>query len=300
MFHRILVPLDGSRHAEPALSLALQLVERNQGSLVLVRAVSPEAGDHVVRSVHDYLHRRATEIEAIGPVETAVLISSDPAEGIVAAANKYAADLIVMVTHARTGPDLLVRGSVADRVIRASARPVLLLTADATDIGELPSRPTILVPLDGSAWSEAALPVAREFARELSGELLLVRAVMPPHLLFEVAAMAPVDFSADLNALCDEAAAYLQRVARRLRAEGVAVRWLVETAPPSAAVVEAEHQARPALVVMATHARDRLGRLLYGSVTASVVHNGRVPVVAVTPHSARRETRHGSEAVVVP
>jgi nucleotide-binding universal stress UspA family protein len=84
--------------------------------------------------------------------------------------------------------------------------------------GEPAAGPKILVPLDGSRWSEGAVPVAHAFAHQLHGELLLVEAVQLPDLAQEVAAMVPMDVTGDLEALSAEATAYLEDIAELLRA----------------------------------------------------------------------------------
>jgi nucleotide-binding universal stress UspA family protein len=282
MFHRILVPLDGSSLAERALPVAAGLAGTSGGSLTLIRAAPPSANAFVLRTCRHYLDERAAEFRRSGlEVEVGVVLG-DPAAKIVAAARRYA-DLVVMATHARFGPDLWIHGSVAERVIRLSPVPVLLLRASAVRNTEIPRKPLILVPLDGTPLSESALPVAQAFARQLAGEMLLVRAVELPPWELELAAVTSVDLSRDIDTLSKEAADYLEAVSKRLRAQGYSTRFVIEAPPTVAVLLEAVRVVRPALVVMATHARAGLARLAFGSVTSSIVHDGRTPVVAVPP-----------------
>ena len=308
MFRRILVPLDGSLSAERALPLAVGLAQTSGGSLILLRATQPGASPATIQSSHEYLERKLAGLQLMGAVAETEVISNEPATAIVAATCRHRAELVVMVTHARIEPELLVRGSVAERVVRDSHVPVLLLRgADVrsnplrthdivepfiarrhAEEAEEPRHATILVPLDGTVWSEAALRVAQRFARQLGAELLLVQAVQVANLVLEVAALTPVDVSADLETRYAEAEAYLDAVAKRLRAQGYLARWSVDAATPSAAVLDAERQVHPALVVMATHAREGLSRLVFGSVTSSVLHDGGAPVVAVPTGAMQR------------
>jgi DNA-binding XRE family transcriptional regulator len=101
-------------------------------------------------------------------------------------------------------------------------------------------------------------PVAQAFARQLGGELLLVRAFELSQTELEYATVTAVDLGGDLDALSAEAKAYLQTVADRLRVEGLPTRWEVVRSPALAAVLETERCARPVLLVMASRGGKEL------------------------------------------
>ena len=129
----------------------------------------------------------------------------------------------------------------------------------------------ILVPLDGSAQSNAALPVARTVAQATGGTLTLLRIVEPGH------GSATKEASAEL---------------RRIQAE------LAESAPRvDIAAVEAEHVGRGILdqiqhraadlVIMRTHGRAGINRVVLGSVAQEVLSESRVPVLLLRPGGRR-------------
>ena len=143
------------------------------------------------------------------------------------------------------------------------------------------------------------MPVAQAFAHQLHGELLLVEAVHLPDLAQEVAAMVPMDVTWDPEALSAEATAYLEGTAELLRADAPSVDTIVDVEQPLASILDAEQRAAPALLVMATHAREGLSRIVLGSVTSAVLHDGHTPVVAVPPLANHQSTatRHDDDSI---
>jgi nucleotide-binding universal stress UspA family protein len=134
---RILVTLDGSAQAEDVLEAALSFAQGMDAELQLVRVISNPKDQHVktnpsattgnqmeLEPAH-YLEILAAKLRDRGArVQTQVLVSPEPAEAILQAAET--ADLIAMQTHARRGVSRLVHGSVADRVVHDSTVPVLI------------------------------------------------------------------------------------------------------------------------------------------------------------------------------
>jgi nucleotide-binding universal stress UspA family protein len=145
---RILVPLDGSPLAEMALPKAVALLGDSPGAtLVLLRATATrtlpgidpiEAQLVVVHEAEDYLEHVATRLrhEGVPRVETSVWYSS-AAPAIVQAARTRRIDLIVMSTHGRSGLRRVIRGSVAESVLRGTQTPILLVSAGGTRVEDL-------------------------------------------------------------------------------------------------------------------------------------------------------------------
>ena len=130
----------------------------------------------------------------------------------------------------------------------------------------------ILVPLDGSALSEAIIPVAEALVRDYEAELILVRAVRP----------RGSDVLEPETEMAKEAEAYLSRKAKELQARGLAgVRWSVWYGRPEQAIADAAAKDRVDLVAMTTHGRGGLGRLLLGSVAESLVRQSPAPVLLI-------------------
>ncbi len=144
-FRRIVVALDGSELAEQSLDWALRIVKKTKGSLTLLRAVEPplpftspylphavvdtqaalEVGKAVSEEYLSDLDRRL-RVEGV-EVHTETLLGEHPAQGILELSRSHPVDLIAIATHGRTGVARIVLGSVADKVVRGSSTPVLLI-----------------------------------------------------------------------------------------------------------------------------------------------------------------------------
>ena len=136
----------------------------------------------------------------------------------------------------------------------------------------------ILVPLDGSPLAEAALWRAASLVN--GGTLSLLRAVE----VHAVPGGDPID--AQVAAVKD-AEEYLGGVVRRLKDRGVTnVETHVWYGPSAAAIVEAAEVGKVDLILMSTHGRSGLGRLILGSVAESVLRGTRTPILVVRADSA--------------
>jgi nucleotide-binding universal stress UspA family protein len=139
---------------------------------------------------------------------------------------------------------------------------------------------TILVPLDGSVLAEAALQPASDLARDYQAKLVLIRAAAAHTLPLADATAAQVD------AVC-AAEEYLAGTRARLTRAGLAdVEAAVWYGPPAEAIVEAAHYRAADLVVMSSHGRTGLGRLVLGSVAETVLRSTETPILLVRPGSA--------------
>jgi nucleotide-binding universal stress UspA family protein len=293
MYQTILVPLDGSDLAERALPYAETLARASGARLLLLRAVQVPAvpgrdplqtQTRAVQAAERYLAAVAARLAGRGILETAVFYG-DAAQAILEEAALRKADLIVMATHGRSGLGQLLYGSVAKAVLARSPVPVLLVRAwhEATALSrDAPRR--FLVPLDGSSFAEAALPVAHDLVASIGGELLLFQALPPPSQYVGEALAAPLT---ELAAPVAEARAlaYLHQVRARWveRYGGAPPAVVVRAGPPAEAIDAACQEFGVALVVMATHGRTGLARLLLGSVADELLRRGRVPLLLVRP-----------------
>jgi nucleotide-binding universal stress UspA family protein len=132
----------------------------------------------------------------------------------------------------------------------------------------------ILVPLDGSMLAEAALSTACEFAARDGATISLLRAAGGSTLTSD-----PI--VAQVTAI-REAEEYLAAVAKRLADKGATrVETHVWYGPAAVAIVEAAAVQKVDLIVMSTHGRSGLGRLVVGSVAESVLRGTTTPILIV-------------------
>jgi nucleotide-binding universal stress UspA family protein len=288
MLDRVLVPLDGSPLAEAAVPLAVALTG-NSGKVLLlhvhqVPAFAVGAGVLKPLVAEDYL--RSLAERAVGSsVKYEVreaLLPDEVNEGIGQAVRSWGADLVVMATHGRGGASRFWLGSVADRYLRSSSVPVLLVRPSERAIaGSEPTRPSrVVVALDGSERADAAVPWGEALARAFGTSLLLLEVLTYPGAPgFESPEQGRIVSAAE-----SEAHAHLGVLAEDVRSRGVDARERVVRAPGAAAEILQEAALDP--IVMTTRGRGGLARFVLGSVADKVVRGASGPVLVVPPGAA--------------
>ena len=183
------------------------------------------------------------------------------------------ARMIVMATHGHGGLTRVVRGSVAERVLRSCETPLLLCNPrELSAPGEAPFL-RILVPLDGSRQSASILPVVEELALAHGSEVVLL-SVDPK----------PLEEGSER---CAEVTAFLNQAARHLQERGIqklALRSAVGS--PADRILSAVEETRADLVAMATHGRSGFSRLRFGSVAEEVLRKCVRPLLVVRDPAA--------------
>jgi nucleotide-binding universal stress UspA family protein len=320
----ILVPLDGSALAEYALPYALRLTRAAGGRLVLVRA-APDAPTR--QRAEAELAATASRLFTAGAQVESHVRRGAAGDVILDGARAWEAGLIVMATHGRSGLGRWLYGSVADHVLRRAEVPVLLVSgvcerrwpapgagapAAAGAAGGAGTAPDgaglgpVLVPLDGSGRSAAALRPAAALAGALGAGLLLTRVVPFPAFWAYAAGRGPYypgagPYAADTGpyaagagphyatsapdpeAELDAARRYLDGLATRLRPTGRDVATHVDLGPAAAAIARLARERDAAAIAMATHGRGGLARVALGSVATEVLRVADAPVLLVRP-----------------
>ncbi|HTU20145.1 MAG TPA: universal stress protein [Gemmataceae bacterium] len=289
MFRTVLAPLDGSLFAEQALPYALGIVRRGGAALDLVHvhvlyaleepisarySFDPEIDEEQRRQEQLYLDGTAKWLAAVSPGKmTTAVVNGLGANSILQRVHDRKADLVVMTTHGRGSLGRMFLGSVADEMVRRAAVPVLLVRPHgrAPRVVPEPLLEHVLVPLDGSALAERVLEPALKLVRLWEGRCTLLQVVEARH---------PSATSEQEQ----EARTYLEKIAGRLRDEGVPVRTRVVVAPHAASVILEEAQAQHCdFIALATHGRGGVGRILLGSVADKVIRGATTPVLVYRP-----------------
>jgi nucleotide-binding universal stress UspA family protein len=308
MYNSILVPLDGSRNAEYALPAAISIARATGAPICLMTVqvpvpvmavgaglLEPPMGPGEMVPPADYLRRvgervAATGVGAItlGVLEPSALVLSTIGDEIAHRADVNHAGLIVMTTHARSAVSRMFLGSVARDVVRSSRVPVLLVRPGAEaapDLNAAVSFRHILVPLDGSLFSEEVINGAVALGQLFGARYTLLRVIEPPRAYGTPVEpiLLPVDEIA-LGELKHAARAYLEKVADRLRKRGLQVdtKLVVESGPAETILKLAVDWGVDA-IAMTSHARGGMGTLLLGSVTNHVLRGTMSPVLVYRP-----------------
>jgi nucleotide-binding universal stress UspA family protein len=146
MYKKILVPLDGSDLAEKVLPHATALAKASGAEIGLATVVElslgiggakldafPQAAAEQRQAVRGeamlYLEKVQRDLKEQGIAATVGVLEGDVASQIIGYAEQKGFDLIAMATHGRSGIDRFVMGSIAEKVVRSTVKPVLLIRA---------------------------------------------------------------------------------------------------------------------------------------------------------------------------
>ncbi len=292
MYKKILVPLDGSDFSEVALPYAEELSERFGSELILLHVCPPELGifshkqdvyiEHMARVVKEQLRGE-------GKVETIFLVG-EPNKEIISCAKREDISLIAMATHGQAGMKRWVLGSTADKVIRETSKPVLLIRAGAPLA--MPGKGMlnkVLVPLDGSKLGEAILPYIEELMSEATTEskpeVTLFQVIAATHYVAagtEVVKTIPYT-EAEIAQLKTKAEAYMEEAGSGLKSKKVTVKCEVAIGNAAEEIINLADESNANLTAMSTHGRSGFNRLFLGSVADRVLHHGDTPLLLVKP-----------------
>lgn len=297
MFQRILVPLDGSELAERVLPYVRLLGKAADCHLSLLRIVDPvpldlRAIDHGlshgevfatrIEHARDSLEATATSLKQDGLQVSAEVVEGIPADHIVVEAATHPDTLIAMSTHGRSGISRWIMGSVTDKVLHATANPMLIVRSGEGQAAMEPDLRSAIVPLDGSSLSEQVLDHIVPIAKALGLKITLVQAVPEGEERYGMVDHPGQYYEKMIQESYSRAEQYLQGVNRQITLGGaLQIEEVIPQASPADAIIDIAHQTPLSLVAMTTHGRSGVGRWVLGSVADKIVrHSGR-PVLLI-------------------
>lgn len=299
MYERILVPLDGTPIAEQALRPAASIARAAGAHLYLATAAIPSAMGlpelpyeaSLGEFETEYLDEVANRVREAGvpDVSTKLLAGDDVVSQLEAHRMEVGAGLTVMASHGRGPVERAWLGSVTDRFVRTSEAPVLLVRADpdaeSPDLTANSDFGRVLIPLDGSRLSRAAVGPAMELPRTASTVYILVRIIEPPRAIGSVWLPAAVELTEEqVEAARRAAEAELGSATKLVAERGCDVEPVAEFAAPVAkGILEIADGRGADLIAMATHGRGGAQRLMLGSVADKVIRGADCPVLVVRP-----------------
>jgi nucleotide-binding universal stress UspA family protein len=297
LISKILVPLDGSQAAESVLPYVERIATATNAGVLLFAAVDrprdwgEDTGGDVKGGRHDaesYLQRLQAHLaSAAGRDVEYEVADADPAAAILAASEKHRPDLVAMTTHGRSGLARWVLGSVATKILHAVDAPMLVVRPPAEGkAATAPDLTKILVPLDGSELSASVLPFATDLAKALGASLALFHAVTDPVLAYP-GVEANVVEATYLSDLEDSARKFLAAIAADVSEQGVKADTAVSISNSTDGIAWAAEREGVGLIVMSTHGRSGIGRVVLGSVADAVVRRTSLPVVLVRPKAQK-------------
>jgi nucleotide-binding universal stress UspA family protein len=303
MVKKILVPLDGSPSAEKVLPYARALAKRLALPVDLLkvvdivemsRSVPASEGLFINQLAEDDARRSAAYLETVAHDFAAVPVHCMVKQGhaadiIVETAASDKDTLIAMATHGRSGVDRFLLGSVAEKVLRGGANPLLLVraTEGARANGEAVLK-SVIVPLDGSALAENILPAVEELAKKFQLQVILFRAYAVPYGAYTAGEgfYDPVNLEAFLAQLREESIDYLESKTAELKRNGLTeVSWVAREGLSADEIIKFAHATPDSLIAMCSHGYSGVKRWVLGSVTETVVRHAGDPVLVLRAQS---------------
>lgn len=282
-YRKILVAIDGSLSSMHALKESFKLAECEKCWMTAVSVIPPYLGDldttsvgNVIASMRKPCEEALAEAkklaeEARVPTRT-VCEEGEIHERIVDLADAENFDLIVMGRKGENRIERALVGSATARVIGYSQKDVLVIPKD-TKVGWN----RILVATDGSKFSQAAVEKAIDFALSYGSELIIISVVDVPAEFYGEAPEA-------WDRLVEKAHTYLKQAKKTAESRGITCSTMVKESQTWQAIVEAADKERIDTIVIGSHGKTGLKRLLMGSVAEKVIGHAPCPVLVVKDH----------------
>lgn len=219
-------------------------------------------------------------------------VTGYPADEIIRYAEEKKVDLILMASHGRSGSKRYYVGGTADKILRSAKTPVLLVPAgipNQVPFDQWPTR-SLVVPLDGSELAESVFPHVESLAGISNAQVILLRVCEPPAM--------PTYYSPELSeiplhwgqyaqqetARCKEVSSkYLVNIETRFTKNNINVRSETLVGKAADEIINYANKTPYGVIVMATHGRSGLSRLVYGSVAANILVGVTNPILLIKP-----------------
>jgi nucleotide-binding universal stress UspA family protein len=264
---KLMVATDGSKYSESAIREAISLAKICSSNLIAVSVVKtniefdsvlPQFVEKAEQDAIKHLESvkaQATK-EGVNCI-TVVSLSEEPYEDIVRHASRNNVDMIIMGTHGKTEMKRLMMGSVTALVIGHAPCNVLVLPLNAKVECK-----NVLIATDGSKYSDSAASEAIGIAKRCGSSLIVISV-----------ASSDADLGSAIN--------NVNKVSKIAEEEGIKVKSVVAKGKPYEAIVETSKQKEVDLIVVGSHGRTGLTRLLMGSVTERVIGHAEAAVLVV-------------------
>lgn len=268
---RILLATDGSEFSAGAERVALAMCEKGKASLTVATSI-PSGAEFDTHGIGDATAIKEAEatanldrIEALAlamgvTCDKVIRFGEDPYKDIVDESAHVNADLIVVGRRGRRGIARLMLGDATRKVI-LDAPCSVMVAPKASQMW----RNRLLLATDGSRTSDAAAVAAAKIAHCCQTPVTVLSVEVPAH-------------SAERRA---EARPIVQRTVKLLKEEGVDAQAMVEAGETHHVILDAARAQKADLIVMGSHGRGGLGRLLLGSNSEKVIGKSECPVLVV-------------------
>jgi nucleotide-binding universal stress UspA family protein len=267
-FKKVLVAVDDSTPSQYAIDASLRIGRADGAALIFAVVLDPcllsqDCSFASIRQLAEetaskILHDACTRAEQVGIKAASQVFFDDPVQGIIALAVSKGVGIIVMGTHARTGITRALNRSIAESVLRQTTVPLCIVRKQP--IGERHRH--LLVPVANDDLSAYTIRYATQTAHSLGSRLT---------------------FCTVENTRTAETERYLESAKQHAIGAGVQADCVVvpHDGKVAAMILQQADAAECDAIVMASHARDGLSRLIEGSVAEAVIRYSDLPVVVL-------------------
>ncbi|MDZ4383640.1 MAG: universal stress protein [Thermodesulfovibrionia bacterium] len=283
---KLLLPTDGSEFSEGAIREAVNLAKTCSSKLFVVsvietnpeyESIAPQLIEKAEKETRQHLESVKNRAAKEGvDCEIIARQGEDPYKYIVDEAAKHQVSMIIMGRRGRKGLKRLMMGSVTAKVIGHSPCNVLVVPRAA----RLEFR-KILVATDGSKYSNAAASEAVAIAKRC-GSSLIAASVVPYE---SISPLGIVHSEMQWELVTEEsrkaAENNIKNVKEIAEKEDVKIEELILEGRPYEAIINAAKEKRVDLIVVGSHGRTGLDRLLMGSVTERIIGHADCAVLVV-------------------
>ncbi|OQX65630.1 MAG: hypothetical protein B6I38_06185 [Anaerolineaceae bacterium 4572_5.1] len=282
---KVAVLLDGSTYAAQAIPWAKMYCQKTGAHLTLLSSIKskyPDSDGEFERQFAErkvYLDGVQKELQAAGlDVEVAIR------HGFIADATQLLVheqhiDIVITSTRGKSGKFNWISGGVSQKLIQKINQPVFLVQTSEDGVAASPKLERILVPLDGSIYSERVLPYARSLAQVFDAELILltVPAVPEPEDYH-----APSELIETIRHKAEvEIENFLEAVARSLRESNIRVRTMVTGTLPARTIVNVGRDEDVDLIMSTSRGRGGFELLMLGSEAQRIVEKSEKNVFMI-------------------
>ena len=268
----ILVPTDFSKHAENALKVAAQIAKKNNGEIILLHMLElSTSGNDAVHTSHEipelmfFKNAAVAKLEELenanflNGIKVSSIVQFNMAfEGIMENAKKHHADIVVMGSHGASGFQEMFVGSNAEKVVRNSEIPVLVIKKEDADF----KVDTLTFASNFSSEIKSPFEKVIGFAKYFGAHINLLHVITPNNFCTTRAAEEKVRNFIEEFHFSD----YSTHIYNDINVE----KGILHFAKDSNSDV----------IAVCTHGRKGISHFLNGSISEDLVNHAKRPVIA--------------------
>jgi nucleotide-binding universal stress UspA family protein len=280
-YRKILVAVDGSESSKNAFRQACRIVRHDKSWITAITVIPPYQDQFQTLSIRERVSKALknegdsilADIQNIAKEEDVYLKfrleEGSPVDSILDIAEENFFDLVVTGRRGKSRTEKSLIGTVTGRIIGHSVCDVLVVPLDTTVKWE-----TLLVPTDGSRYSEGSTGKAISVAKVYGAKLKVISIV---DVTDEFQAQAPDA----VESLVNQARQHVEAVCRKASERGVPAESFVREGEAYKVITGMAEKQAADMIIMGSHGRTGVKRMFMGSVTEKVIGHAHCPVLVV-------------------